>query len=156
MKKEIEYKTWVKDPKRILKILAQESVIGRYKVTQKIYKNDNISYFARVATFVSKAKKEAFLTIKNDLIKTGEGLKEGQIVSQEELESEIPFNKTGFYNEVLIKLGLKMVQKRDFIKHKSEFRQTIVSIDDVQGKYHLEIEAASQNKINKVIKVLGL
>lgn len=156
MKKEIEYKTFIENPNKILNFLRQKSIIEKYKVIQKIYKSDNLSHFARIATFTSKEKKSAFLTIKKDLTKTDTGLQEGQIVQQDELESEILFDKTNFYNEVLIKLGLHLVQTRNIVKYKCEFDQTIVTIDYVQGKYHLEIEASSSNKINKARKMLDL
>jgi adenylate cyclase class IV len=157
MKKEIEFKAWIDNSKEILKQLKQYGNLERCSVTQNIYKSEKLDYFARIAVFTyPKGIRKSFLTLKKDLMKSEKGLVEGEIVIQDEIETEFPIKEIRFYTEMLQVLGLVMVHNRQFIKNKICINDTVVTIDEVNGKYHLEIESSSVAKINKVRKLLGI
>ena len=156
MKKEIEFKNWINNPKEVLNQLKSFGDVERFKVVQYIYKNHTINYFARIAIFTyPKNKKKVFLTLKKDLLKKNEILIEGKIVIQDEMEKEITHAEVHFFAEMLTVLGLNLVNTREFIKNKIAFNGVVVTIDEVEGKFHLEIESTNEKKIEKVKKLLN-
>jgi adenylate cyclase class IV len=156
VKKEIEFKAWIENYTEMMNLLRQYGEIETTEVVQYIYKNRGLDYFARIAVWnYGEGVQKAFLTIKKDLMKSGEkNLTEGNIVVQDELETEIPFSNVAFYQEVFLVLGLSLHLTRKLVKNKVQIEGVTVTIDRVDGKYHLEIESTGRAKINKVQKLL--
>jgi adenylate cyclase class IV len=154
--KEIEYQSWIKNGESIIKELNFKYIPTILNLTQYIFKKNGSKYFARIAIFKQKQKKDVFLTLKDDLLSLKKE-KNNSIKIGKEVEVEIKYEDINKYIEIIKMFGFNKVHERHIKKYKYEIDNLIVTLDfNKEGDCHFEIEGDEKSKIINFKQSLNL